>query len=559
MKKKILSMLLCLCMAMTAYAGTGSAMQMGTGGIASGDTVYFGTYSSTDVPWMVLGSGTLSQTSVAAGTSVLPMLSTYTLGRSPFMNGSGYYPDSDLQEAMTNLYNSIFTTKEKDVIADTTLAKYSMFGGVDELTGQKLFPLSHDEANNIGYGTDKMKAKSITDPEGSTVVWWLRLSNDYARAFLVDEDGNYNALLVENTFCERPAFFLNLSSVLFSSAAEGGKSTSVDGTMSAISSTTPSVWKLTLDDSTARNGFDVTETEITAKQGDIKTITYSGAQTAPNEYVSAMITNTAGTEILYYGKLELATSGSNQEADITIPSSLSAGNYKLKIFNEQCNGDKKTDLSSAFVDIALTVNGTPSPTPTPTPSGDDNRDSSSLKSEDFLKWYYVKDNPNSLCLITKQGALCQAVFKNATPAGYTEAFSFNLMLKGADKLFKSSYDAKTGEFVLYIPSGYQKEGRTFVLIGVDKDGKPVTFTDSDTSDTSITVADLQVFIGYAFSLIYTDKAGTAVTTESGVYTVVKGDTLSGIAVKLGKTRKYLLSKNELENPNYLYIGQKINY
>ncbi len=68
--------------------------------------------------------------------------------------------------------------------------------------------------------------------------------------------------------------------------------------------------------------------------------------------------------------------------------------------------------------------------------------------------------------------------------------------------------------------------------------------------------------GYAFSLIYTDAEGTAAKitgSTTGIVAVQQGDTLSGIAKKLGKTRDYLIKKNRLTNPDKLSIGQKIQY
>lgn len=490
----------------------------------SGDIIYFGNYTSGstyEVPWYVLNSDTLSQTSVAAGTEVLPLLSKYTLGTSNYFtkpNTTGFYPDSNLQTAMNKLYNGtgkIFTDKEQGAIADTTLSKASIHSSItDDLSGQKLFPLSYSEVENIGCCTDKMKA---TTHEGCASAWWLRSSYDDSYVFIVFAGGTYDGRQYGRfTDDVRPACNLNLSSVLFSSAAVGGKSISVNGTLTKQASASAiSDWKLTLKD-IDRSGFAVTEagTTMNARQGETKTVNYSGALTGTKEYVSAVITNDSD-DILFYGKLEFATSGSDQTANITIPSSLAAGSYTLKIFNEQCNGDKRTDLSSDFKNIALIVTKAPS---SDSNSGDSNdnssSDSSSSTSEseytyvEPLKWNYAKDNANSLCIITKQGKLCQAVFKNATPVCYTEAFSFNLMLKGADGLYKTSYDAKRGKFILYIPSKYQKKGRAFALIGVDKSGKARTFTDSDTSDTSITIEDLKDFTGYAFYLIYTDQAGT---------------------------------------------------
>ena len=41
--------------------------------------------------------------------------------------------------------------------------------------------------------------------------------------------------------------------------------------------------------------------------------------------------------------------------EIKIPSDLAPGSYTLKVFNEQYNGDRKTDLASGFADVTLTV------------------------------------------------------------------------------------------------------------------------------------------------------------------------------------------------------------
>ena len=108
-----------------------------------------------------------------------------------------------------------------------------------------------------------------------------------------------------------------------------------------------------------------------------------------------------------------------------------------------------------------------------------------------------------LCTFEKQGPLCAAVFKAATPLGFFEAFSFNLNLDATGKT-KPNYGKKTGKFVLNIPEKYRKKGRTFAIIGIDKSGKVKIFYDIDTDDKLFTT-DLDIE-GYAFSLIYTDLA-----------------------------------------------------
>ncbi len=108
---------------------------------------------------------------------------------------------------------------------------------------------------------------------------------------------------------------------------------------------------------------------------------------------------------------------------------------------------------------------------------------------------------SGLCTFEKQGPLCAAVFKAATPLGFFEAFSFNLNLDVTGKT-KPNYGKKAGKFVLNIPKQYRKKGRTFAIIGIGKPGKVKIFYDTDINDETFTT-DIDIE-GYAFSLIYTD-------------------------------------------------------
>lgn len=55
----------------------------------------------------------------------------------------------------------------------------------------------------------------------------------------------------------------------------------------------------------------------------------------------------------------------------------------------------------------------------------------------------------------------------------------------------------------------------------------------------------------------TGSNGKGNTTGEIVYTVVKGDTLSGIAARYGTTYQKLAEYNGISNPNVIYVGQKI--
>ena len=168
-----------------------------------------------------------------------------------------------------------------------------------------------------------------------------------------------------------------------------------------------------------------------------------------------------------------------------------------------------------------------------------------------------------LCTFEKQGALCAATFKAATPAGFTEAFSFNLNLDSTGRI-KVNYDKKQGKIVLNIPMQYQKQGRVFALIGIDKLGKTKIFYDNDVDDkTFSTNLDIE---GYAFSLIYSDsvvnvngKKSAAAGSGNGTYVVKQGDCLSKIGEIVNKPVKYLAEKNGIKDVDKLSVGQRLKY
>ena len=170
---------------------------------------------------------------------------------------------------------------------------------------------------------------------------------------------------------------------------------------------------------------------------------------------------------------------------------------------------------------------------------------------------------DGLCTFEKQGALCAAAFKAATPAGFKEAFSFNLNLDSTGKT-KVNFDKKQGKIVLNIPTQYQKQGRTFAVIGIDRFGKTKIFYDNDADDKIFTTnLDIE---GYAFSLIYSDsvanqngKKKTTNVSNNDTYVVKQGDSLSKIAETVKKSVKYLAEKNGLENLDKLSVDQILKY
>ena len=374
MKKRILSILLCLCMA--AYmlptvafaAGTGKAIQLGTSGISGYDTakvgtgydyIYMGSYNSSPVKWRVLDDQTNT------GESGLFLLSDALLGTGRYGdvyfdnsgNTSNAWQSSTAKTWCNNFYGSSFSNGEQGAVLATTKSDEALStGGIsfaaseNILNGDKVFFLSAEEAENSAYGFTDDNAR-IANYGNSAGVWWLR--SPYAifttYAGVVFGDGPVYAYVVSGVWAARPAFNLNLNSVLFTSAAADGKP---DGGLTPISEHTGNEWKLTLLDN-SRN-FAVTEKNVS---GDTITFSYSNAQTGTNEYISVVIKDNG--EITHYGRilhLDGTTGGASGTASLTLPAGITLDNdTKLYVFNEQYNGDYKTDYASKFTDISLTV------------------------------------------------------------------------------------------------------------------------------------------------------------------------------------------------------------
>lgn len=268
-----------------------------------------------------------------------------------------------------NFIDYAFSTSEKALIADTSVVNsnnpwHDTSGGDD--TTDKIFLLSIAEVENAEYGfTDKNARKSVNTAYvtggghagasrmysvGSADDWRLRSPGSSAdNAAYVHSSGVLDSRLAgEPAVATRPAFNLNLSSVLFTSAAENGKKSGFN----AVEYYSGNDYKLTFKDS--NRNFSVSDKSAkTVKMGDTLSFGFSNAKSGTNEYISAMIVDESG-DAVYYGQLTNATSASGT-ANLTVPSDIAYGTYTLKLFNEQINGDYKTDYSSDFVNINLLV------------------------------------------------------------------------------------------------------------------------------------------------------------------------------------------------------------
>lgn len=283
--------------------------------------------------------------------------------------------DSGIDYTSDNFISAAFSEKEQAAIAETIVVNDdngSIEDGND--TTDKIFLLSIAEANNSSYFADndsRISTNTAYVADGGKIdgnmygvgtadYWWLRSPGEETNcAAIVGSDGvvySHGPNVDNAGRAVRPAFYLDLNSVLFTSAAAGGKSASgMDSGLTAVGDYAGSEWKLTLlDDS--RN-FSVTETTVSGDPGTTVTLHYSGATTGTNEYISVLLTNEQGNA-LYYGRVAEPNSAEG-EVSLTIPDALAAGTYTLNVFSEQYNGDYQTDYASAFEAVTMTVHAIP--------------------------------------------------------------------------------------------------------------------------------------------------------------------------------------------------------
>ena len=325
---------------------------------ASAPTVYFGqNQENKPAAWRVIG---YDGNGVTSAQGDMTLLAAGSMGEAVFDNdcSSNEYAPSDLKTAIDALAGKL-TTKENAAVKKRTLTSGSHNGeNTDGVAGGQVdsavfWPLSSKEANAV---KEDLRVVDPEHPTWATSHWWLRSPGSHAYyVAVVDPDGSVQysgyTIRIYRTRGVRPAFNLNLNSVLFASAAVSGKP---DGGLTAVSAYSGNEWKLTLLDSS--RSFAVTKKTADAAPGDTVTLNYKGATTGINEYISAIIADSSGAR--YYGRVAQPTAESGT-VEIKIPSDLAPGDYTLKVFNEQYNGDYNTDYASKFTDIALTVENQP--------------------------------------------------------------------------------------------------------------------------------------------------------------------------------------------------------
>ncbi len=236
--------------------------------------------------------------------------------------------------------SSVFTAAERETIAAYGTTETTN-GHVDIDISQKIVLPSVEEVKEVGtWNMDRSTRQTYS-------YWWLRSPGAaLGDAVCVTLPGEifFDGSSVSFDYGVRPVFKLNLSSVIFTSAAEGGKSGTADAKLSAVSSPSGEQ-KLTIIDST----LALATIAVTARTGNTLTLSYTGATVGKT--LSAIVVNSTGA-VTHYGKLaeDIGTDGS---VDVTLPDSFDPDTMSLKLFVEQINGNNLTDYASMPVTVIL--------------------------------------------------------------------------------------------------------------------------------------------------------------------------------------------------------------
>ena len=373
MKKRLISIMLALCMVLCLVptsvfaeevgAEGSAAIQLGADAIsvlsknvntATAPTVYFGqNHDNNPAAWRVIG---YDGSGVTSAQGDITLLAAGNMGVVKFADtiANNKYAPSNLKTAIDALAKKL-TTKENAAVKKRTLASGSYDGeNTDCVAGAQVdnavfWPLSTAEASAVN---NDLRIADKEHTKWASSYWWLRFPGSSAYVVAVVKGNGSVSCAGHSLGTEigvRPAFNLNLNSVLFASAAAGGKP---DG-FKAVPEYTGNEWKLTIKDSSRKIYASAAKTNL--KAGETLSVEYFGATNiGENEYISAMIADSAGN-ILYYGRVAHNNQSQSGTANVTVPSDLADGSYTLKLFSEQCNGDYKTDYAGEFRNISFTV------------------------------------------------------------------------------------------------------------------------------------------------------------------------------------------------------------
>ena len=217
-------------------------------------------------------------------------------------NPSDVYPNhygaSDLRVALKNMATntSYFTTAEQGLMNPTTVRTNDILNSTTYTTTDKLYALTADGTGSpyttIKAGSDNNTVLAESSYWRSGEYFWLRSPSEYSSdniAMLAYPGKHVYGSIVRTKFAVQPASNLNLSSVLFASAATAASSDAAEARTIADGT----AMTLRLDGT----GKDIGTATYNTTTGDIKAVKGATSQT-----VALVVQGNDGTNNWYYSK-----------------------------------------------------------------------------------------------------------------------------------------------------------------------------------------------------------------------------------------------------------------
>ena len=209
---------------------------------------------------------------------------------------ANHYGASDLRVALKNMAmnTSYFTTAEQGLMNPTTVTTKDTKNNVTYTTTDKLYALQGDnvkESSKLWAGTSNSTVLARSSYWSSRDEFGLRSpdNHDCSRTLLTAPGGYVSSYGVDYDGAVQPASNLNLSSVLFASAAKATSSSPAE--LGTIASGTAMTLRL---DGTGKN---IGTVEYSATTGDINVVRGSTSQP-----VSLVVQGNDGTQDWFYSK-----------------------------------------------------------------------------------------------------------------------------------------------------------------------------------------------------------------------------------------------------------------
>jgi|GEM_PF-3739456 len=334
----------------------GGSLSEGTGNL-TGTRVYFGEYGGSAIPWNVVATD--------AGTATLWTTTDVTggAGRQYDSSAHNYWSGSAIcawlngTTSGTLLYDAFSSAEQAAMVAyGTTEQANPAIGFTTDIDiSQKIVLPSVSEMGDM-YWPGTWGINDSTRDSVSNMYWWLRSPGGITSdAAIVYPFGYIHSPGLPVSFMDAvfPAFKLNLSSVIFTSAASGASSKSVatvgSGLVEAQSPASAAVKLTLLDTMMATPSLTLTSGNGTSAIN----FDYTDAITGVNQYLSCTLTDSLGN-LVYYGKLADCATAADGSFTLNL-TGVSNGIYTLDIFCEQENGDYLTDYAGAAEQYTINV------------------------------------------------------------------------------------------------------------------------------------------------------------------------------------------------------------